>query len=144
MKYTSGAPYRAQAQPRESGFELYAWLFMRVSGLLLVFMALFHLWQMHIAIPIEEVDWAFVAERFTTPFWRIYDLIMLWLAMLHGYNGLRMVIDDYLDGGLRVAVLVAAYVVGFVLLLVGSYTLIAFPASEELVREIPTAMSYLP
>ncbi len=119
--------YQAQARPAGSQFELYAWLFMRVSGIVLLLMALFHLWQMHIQTPIEDVNWAFVAARFTTPFWRIYDLIMLWLAVLHGLNGLRIVIDDYSRGGLRLLLLVLASLIGFIMLLVGSYTLVAFP-----------------
>lgn len=129
-----GRPYRAQRRPVESKFELYAWLFMRVSGILLIFMALFHLWQMHIQTPIDDVTWQFVADRFTTPFWRIYDLVMLWLALLHGLNGLRIVIDDYLSGGVRVVLFALAVVIGFVLLLVGSYTLVSFPASNELMN----------
>jgi succinate dehydrogenase / fumarate reductase membrane anchor subunit len=131
----AGAPYRAQQRPTESKFELYAWLFMRVSGILLIFMALFHLWQMHIQVPIDDVDWQFVAQRFTTPFWRIYDLVMLWLAVLHGINGLRIVIDDYLSGGLRVTALSVAFLIGFLMLLVGSYTLVVFPASPELMEQ---------
>ena len=31
------------------------------------------------------------------PFWQIWDLLLLWLAMLHGTNGIRVVIDDYAE-----------------------------------------------
>jgi succinate dehydrogenase / fumarate reductase membrane anchor subunit len=77
------------------GFERSAWLFMRLSGLLLIFLAVGHLAIMHLIHSVEEVNYAFVAERFTTPFWRGYDLLMLWLAMAHGTNGLRTILDDY-------------------------------------------------
>ena len=73
----------ARARP-ESGVELYAWLFMRVSGLALLFLALGHLLIMHVIHNVETIDYQFVAHRFMTPFWRTYDLVMLWLALLHG------------------------------------------------------------
>ena len=34
-------------------------------------------------------------ERWSSPFWQIWDLSMLWLAQLHGGNGVRTVIADY-------------------------------------------------
>ena len=77
------------------GFERTAWIFMRISGLLLVFLAIGHLAIMHLIHSVEEVNYAFVAQRFTTPFWRGYDLLMLWLAMFHGTNGIRTILDDY-------------------------------------------------
>ena len=39
----------------------------------------------------------FVAGRWSSPFWQIWDLLMLWLAMLHGGNGMRTVINDYAE-----------------------------------------------
>jgi len=78
------------------GLELRAWLFMRISGLFLVFLAIGHLAIMHLINSVDVVSYEFVAERFTTPFWRGYDLLMLWLAMLHGTNGIRTILDDYI------------------------------------------------
>ena len=43
-----------RARP-ESGFELYAWLFMRVSGVVLLVMAILHLAIMHIINSSERV-----------------------------------------------------------------------------------------
>ena len=34
-------------------------------------------------------------SRWGTPFWRIYDLLLLVLAFVHGANGARVVIGDY-------------------------------------------------
>ena len=42
-----------------------------------------------------EIDFAFVQSRWGTPFWRIYDLLLLVLAFIHGANGARVVIGDY-------------------------------------------------
>ena len=78
------------------GLELWSWVFMRASGLLLLFLALGHLILMHLVHTVDEIDYAFVAGRYAWWFWRGYDLLMLLLAMVHGVNGVRVIIDDYL------------------------------------------------
>src|SRR5690606_39398685 len=77
-------------------FELYSWLFMRISGLALVVLVLGHLFIMNILDGgVHRINFAFVAGRWSSPFWQFWDLLMLWLAQLHGGNGLRTVINDY-------------------------------------------------
>jgi succinate dehydrogenase / fumarate reductase membrane anchor subunit len=111
----------------ESGLELYAWIFMRISGLLLLFLALGHLLIMHIIHNVDHIDFQFVAARYATPFWRTYDLLMLWLAMIHGVNGIRTVLIDYMSGrGWRVVSLASLFVLGFVLLTLGSIAILTF------------------
>jgi succinate dehydrogenase / fumarate reductase, membrane anchor subunit len=79
-----------------TNFELYGWLFMRLSGILLVVLVLGHLLiQLVLDGGVSKVSFAFVAGRWASPFWMAWDLIMLWLAMLHGGNGLRTIINDY-------------------------------------------------
>jgi succinate dehydrogenase / fumarate reductase membrane anchor subunit len=70
---------------------------MRISGLALVFLALGHMFIMHVLVELSggEIDFAFVQSRWGTPFWRIYDFALLVLAFLHGANGARIVIGDY-------------------------------------------------
>lgn len=81
---------------RRSNFELYSWVFMRISGLLLVVLVLGHLFIMNILDGgVHRINFAFVAGRWASPFWQFWDLLMLWLAQLHGGNGLRTIIDDY-------------------------------------------------
>ena len=115
-------------RPRpESGLELYAWMFMRVSGVLLLFLALGHLLIMHIIHNVDNIDFQFVAQRYATPFWRTYDLVMLWLALIHGLNGIRTLVGDYVGPkGWQVATLAALYVFGFILLALGSLTILTF------------------
>ena len=102
MRYTLGyhrergermSPY-AHERP-SGGFELAAWLFMRVSGVALLILALGHLVIMHLVNSVEVIDYDFVARRWATMGWRLYDLAMLVLALLHGLNGLRTLVDDY-------------------------------------------------
>ena len=71
---------------------------MRISGVVLVFLVLGHLFIMNILDGgVQRINFAFVAGRWASPFWQVWDLLMLWLAMLHGTNGLRVVINDYAD-----------------------------------------------
>ena len=89
---------RGSRNRQRSNFELYAWLFMRVSGIVLVFLVLGHLFIMNILDGgVQRINFAFVAGRWASPFWQIWDLAMLWLAMLHGTNGLRTIINDYAE-----------------------------------------------
>ena len=115
-------------KPRpESGLELYAWIFMRISGLALLFLALGHLLIMHIIHNVDHIDFQFVAARYVTPFWRTYDLLMLWFAMIHGVNGVRTVLVDYISArGWRTVSLASLFVLGFVLLTLGSLAILTF------------------
>lgn len=79
-------------------FEMYSWIFMRLSGVVLVFLVLGHLFvNLMLGQGIHRVDFAFVAGKWSSPFWQVWDLAMLWLAELHGVNGLRVIINDYAE-----------------------------------------------
>ena len=83
--------------PKPSGgLELWSWVFMRISGLVLLGLALGHMAIMHLINNVDVIDYQFVAGRYARWFWRGYDLSMLVLAMLHGLNGARILIDDYI------------------------------------------------
>ena len=78
--------------------ELYGWVFMRASGVILVVLIFGHLFVNLVAGEgISAIDFGFVAGKWASPFWQIWDLLMLWLAMLHGANGLCTVINDYAE-----------------------------------------------
>ena len=77
------------------GLALWSWVFMRVSGVILLFLALGHLALMHLINDVDDISYAFVASRYAHWVWRDYDLSMLWLAMLHGIAGMRIIILDY-------------------------------------------------
>jgi succinate dehydrogenase / fumarate reductase, membrane anchor subunit len=103
----------ARPKPEGSGSERFWWYFMRISGLLLVLLALGHMFIMHVLVELTggEIDFAFVQSRWGTPFWRIYDFALLVLAFVHGANGARVVIADYVANrtlrGLVIGVLLA-------------------------------------
>ncbi len=70
---------------------------MRISGLALIVLVLGHMFIMHVLVQLtgQEINFAFVSSRWGSPFWRIYDFLLLLLAMVHGVNGARIVIGDY-------------------------------------------------
>jgi succinate dehydrogenase / fumarate reductase membrane anchor subunit len=91
------AKYRRSRATR-SNFELYSWLFMRGSGVLLIALVFGHLFvNLVTGEGIKQVDFAFIAGKWTNPFWQTWDLLMLWLAELHGVNGVRTIINDYAE-----------------------------------------------
>jgi succinate dehydrogenase / fumarate reductase membrane anchor subunit len=87
------APRRRTGMPN---FEKHAWMFMRLSGIVLVFLALGHLFMMLMwQNGVYRIDFNYVAVRWHSPFWQTWDLLLLWLAQLHGANGMRTIIADY-------------------------------------------------
>ncbi|WP_127783894.1 succinate dehydrogenase hydrophobic membrane anchor subunit [Rhodococcus sp. X156] len=89
-------PGYKQHRPAKTNFEMYGWIFQRVSGLALLVLVLGHLLIMNVLDGgVHRINFAFVAGRWSSPFWQTWDLLMLWLAELHGANGLRIVINDY-------------------------------------------------
>jgi succinate dehydrogenase / fumarate reductase membrane anchor subunit len=108
-------------------FELLAWYFMRISGLALVFLAIIHLVVMHITTDVAQTSYDFVAGRYSNPFWRVYDLLLLTLALVHGLNGLRVMIDDYVHHkGWRLAWQTFVAVIAVVFWLTGTMTIVTF------------------
>lgn len=114
------------------GFELWAWLFMRVSGLLLLVLAVGHVLIMHVVDEgVGRVDFGFVATRWQYPFWRTWDWAMLVLALTHGINGLRTIILDYVrPPGIRLAANMLFYVIGFMLFVLGTVVVFTFDPTK--------------
>lgn len=119
---TSIAPPRspyARRPLRGPNLELYGWVFMRVSGVLLVILVLGHLFvNLMVGEGIQAVDFAFVAGKWSDVRWQVWDLLMLWLAMIHGTNGVRTVINDYAERTGTRLVLKSALAIAFVVTVV--------------------------
>jgi succinate dehydrogenase / fumarate reductase membrane anchor subunit len=100
---------------------------MRISGLVLVVLALGHFALTHIVNDVVDTDAEFVGERWSNPLWRTYDWALLTLALFHGLNGLRVIIDDYVRSpGKRAAVKSVIYVVSGTLFVYGTLTIVTF------------------
>ena len=124
------APRSKRPAGRRSGtnFEMYAWIFMRMSGLLLVFMVLGHLFIMLMLDDgVQRINFGFVAGRWASPFWRTWDLMQLWLAQLHGTNGLRVIINDSAEKDqTRFWLKMLLYTASFLVLVLGTLVIFTF------------------
>ncbi len=123
---------RRTGRSTRTNFELYGWLFMRFSGLLLTFLVLGHLFIMLVLDGgVEKINFAFVEGRWSSPFWQVWDLLTLWLATLHGANGLRTVVNDYAErDGTRLALKGLLYTAALIMVLLGSLVIFTFPVTQ--------------
>jgi len=118
---TGGSPRRRRS------FETWSWFFMRLSGLALVFLALTHFTITHIANDVVTTNHDFVAERWDNPLWRVFDWLLLALALAHGLTGLRRIIDDYVHRPpLRLLGTAALFGVSGALFAWGTFTIVTF------------------
>jgi succinate dehydrogenase / fumarate reductase membrane anchor subunit len=101
---------------------------MRVSGLVLVFLVIGHLVIMNILDGgVQRINFAFVAGRYASPFWQIWDLLQLWLAMIHGTNGLRTIINDYAERDqTRFWLKTVLYCSSVFIIMLGTYVIFTF------------------
>lgn len=121
-----GADGRLPRRSRPT-FETWSWLFMRVSGVALLFLALLHFSITHVLYDVVETDAAFVTSRWRNPLWRAYDWALLALGLLHGLNGLRWIIDDYVRRpGRRVIIKSVLYSATAFLFGLGTLTIVTF------------------
>jgi succinate dehydrogenase / fumarate reductase membrane anchor subunit len=116
------------ARPRPaSNLELYSWFFMRISATIMFVLVGFHLFYMHIILGVDAIDFAVIAGRWQSPFWRLYDFFMLAFAWLHCGNGVRVILDDYIHhNGWRIMAKSILYIVVFVILVLGAYVVFTF------------------
>lgn len=114
----SGEDKDAAPIKRASGVESWLWSYMRMSGLLIVPLVFGHLAMMHIIQGVFDLTAAghtvvgtdvvnasgtangFVDARWDylvagVAVWRIYDGLLLALVVVHGFNGLRYIVNDY-------------------------------------------------
>ena len=124
-----GGGYRLPAGTR-GGFEVLSWFFMRISGLVLIFLALYHLIWWNLIIGVEHLDSMVVIERWNNPLWRFFNIALVTFAMLHGLNGARYSIEDYVRRpGAQVAVKAVVYTIVLGTMAWGVYALITFDAA---------------
>jgi len=78
-----------------SNYERIAWKWMRYSGVLLIPLVWFHTILQDVIVGVHRIDLDYVAVRWATLGWQIYDIALLGFAFAHGINGLRQVLNDY-------------------------------------------------
>jgi len=124
---TTRSPYQRTSRAR-GNFELWSWLFMRGSGVVLLVLVFGHLFvNLMLGQGIKSIDFAFVAGKWASPFWQTWDLAMLWLAEIHGVNGVCMIINDYTEKDSTRLILKTLLALSAILVLVlGTLVIFAF------------------
>ncbi|MBD8078101.1 succinate dehydrogenase hydrophobic membrane anchor subunit [Cellulosimicrobium arenosum] len=121
------SPY-ARKKVTRTNYELYSWMFMRASGVVLIVLIFAHLWVNLVAGEgVNAINFGFVAGKWASPFWQVWDLLMLWLAMFHGTNGVRTIINDYAErDGTRLVLKLFLYLAFTVVVVLGTLVIFTF------------------
>ena len=122
---------RPQSQ-RTTGMDLFSWYFLRVSGVVLVVLALGHIFVTHYLNVPSETTTNFVLARWRNPLWRTFDWLLLMLAVIHGLTGLRLSVDDYLHtAGWRLFGQSVVWVLGLIFVGLGSVTIFTLNVESQ-------------
>jgi succinate dehydrogenase / fumarate reductase membrane anchor subunit len=104
---------------RRFNVEKWGWIYMRASGVVLVVLIFGHLFVNLVAGQgVKAIDFAFVGGKLSQPFWQIWDTLLLWLALIHGANGMRTIVNDYASNRLLRVIFKGALIASAVVLLV--------------------------
>ncbi|MBL3687936.1 succinate dehydrogenase, hydrophobic membrane anchor protein [Leucobacter zeae] len=136
MTMTIDAPRSQAPAKKRTNWEKRGWIYMRVSGVLLVVLVFGHLFSnLMIGDGVHAIDFGFVGGKLANPFWKVWDTLLLWLALIHGANGMRTIVNDYVSRpGLAKAFKVALFLSAALLILLGTfviYTLDPCPAGAD-------------
>ncbi|MEV7693209.1 succinate dehydrogenase hydrophobic membrane anchor subunit [Microbacterium sp. NPDC089189] len=130
MSTTIAAPRSPRTPVSRKGVNLekWGWVYMRVSGMILIVLIFGHLFvNLLTGDGIHQIDFAFVAGKLSSPFWQWWDVAMLWLAMIHGGNGMRTIVNDYVTGQTTRRVLVwAIWLTSGFLIVLGTLVVFTF------------------
>ncbi|NOZ29654.1 MAG: hypothetical protein GXP39_16580 [Chloroflexi bacterium] len=106
--------------PRGWTFEYLMWIFTRLSGLTMLLLAALGMTAAFIMGARTQMDlptlmrWTFfpnpnhvmesdipdITQGWSNAFWQIMQMLLVFFAVTHGFNGLRVVIEDYIDHSL--------------------------------------------
>lgn len=158
---------QGSAKAQGSALERFWWSFMRVSGLLIVPLVMGHLVMIHVLQGVFDLTakdavvvgtnlinqsgtaTEFVMHRWNyllggVAVWKLYDIALLALVTVHGFNGLRYVLTDYTQDSptLRRAMGYLTVIGAVTLLVVGGAALLGTiePSTIELLKNSAAAI----
>lgn len=111
--------------PTPRNYEVWAWKWMRYTGVALLFLAWIHVLIKDVIVGVHEIDLEYVQNVWASLGWRIFDFVFLFTAWSHGMNGVRQVLMDYIHSpsGRRTASWVL-FVIWLVVALAGAIAII--------------------
>ncbi|WP_144276302.1 succinate dehydrogenase hydrophobic membrane anchor subunit [Demequina sp. NBRC 110053] len=123
----------------------WGWMYQRISGVILIALIFTHLFvNLMVGDGVSQIDFAFVAGKWADPLWQWWDFAMLVLAMTHGTNGMRILVDDYARRPwLRATLQWALLITMVVIIVLGSLVIWTFDAcpldsSGDLMPGVPS------
>ena len=121
----------SSARPMAGGFELAVWYLMRLTALALFVLVLAHFTIVHLIYDpaVQRADW--IAARWSGAGWRTVDGLMLAAVVFHAFMGMRTVVSDYTKGGTRMVLVMALYLLAFLIFAMGAMALITFPDATQ-------------
>ena len=96
MATITGVTERTADVSKVNQLERYGFLFMRLTGSGLLFLAVGHMLIQHVLNSSGNLTIQFVAGQWNSWGWRTYDMLLLIFAITHGFNGLRGILEDYI------------------------------------------------
>jgi len=95
----------------------FAWLFHRLTGIILVVGLLYHFHLMHF-MGHDNYSYEAVMKRLGDPAWKTFNIVFLFSALYHGFYGLNGIITEYiksnfLKNSLNVLVFILPLVLAF-------------------------------
>lgn len=126
----SAPRYSLSGRPRPTGskVDLYVWWAVRLSSLALFVLALAHFTMTHFVFDpaIQTAEWV-RQTRWNSVALRALDWGMLMAVLVHGFLGMRTVMQDYVPGRVRSLSLGALYLLALILFVLGTQVVIALP-----------------
>jgi succinate dehydrogenase / fumarate reductase membrane anchor subunit len=142
MEIVIETPNSPRKRSKGANWEKIGWMYMRLSGVVLIFLIFGHL-LVNLFLPSEgvrSIDFAFVAGKWASPFWQVWDGLMLWLAIIHGTNGMRTLVNDYAGReGVRKTLNAVLFITGAALIILGTLVITTFDPCID-----PNVHTYLP
>jgi succinate dehydrogenase / fumarate reductase membrane anchor subunit len=89
---------------------------MRYSAVLLIPLAFGHLILQDVLVGVHAIDLDYVAMRWASLGWRVYDAALLFFAFALGMNGLRQVLMDYIKNERAFRVVSWILLIGFLVI----------------------------
>jgi len=106
--------------------ESIAWKWMRISALLLIPLVWGHVIIQDVITGVHAMNLGYVAERWASIFWRVYDALLLGFTFAHGVNGLRQVVFDFVySPNARRNWIIGLFLFWLIITLVGFIALVA-------------------
>ncbi|MGA7669995.1 MAG: hypothetical protein WBW04_06215 [Nitrolancea sp.] len=94
-RFRAPVVFEAQSRGDANRRRLLAWVLVRVTGVLLSVLVLGHFAMTHIITDVSDTGTSFIARRWASSVWLVWDALLLLCAVVHGASGVWVAIDDY-------------------------------------------------